>query len=167
MRAKFTRLFLHFEGRPAKNKKSTLRWLEDHYCRLITLTHSVMPTSFTNVAMELSRLGTAASSDRQPRTLTTSVMDPGNDDSRIHPAMTKNQPTNQTFPEFPVIGEFDIDMDEDKPRISCCYGIGVFFCLAVALLALTGMVIYAGFWYNLQMNGKPTYLQVGDFVCGP
>ena len=62
--------------------------------------------------------------------------------------------------EFPAFRDFDggLDPDEDKPKISCCYGLGVFVGLAIALLLLTGMVIYAGFWYNLQMSGTSTIL---------
>ncbi len=73
--------------------------------------------------------------------------------SRVHPAATASA-ASKAAPDFPRIGDFENEIEEVKPKISCCYGIGVFVGLATALLVLTGLVIYAGFWYNLQMIGK-------------
>ena len=52
--------------------------------------------------------------------------------------------------------EDDSGEDEEKkePRISCCYGLMVFVGLALSLLGLTLLVIYAGFWSNYAMQGK-------------
>ena len=52
--------------------------------------------------------------------------------------------------------EDDSGEDEEKkePRISCCYGLMVFVGLALSLLGLTLLVIYAGFWSNYAMQGN-------------
>ena len=39
-------------------------------------------------------------------------------------------------------------------KMSCCYGCAVFLGLFLGLAALTCLVIYAGFWYLLQMEGR-------------
>ena len=73
-----------------------------------------------------------------------------------------NQDLTPTFliscsaPEFPVIlADFELFYgDEDRPKISCCYGASLFTGLCLVLVVLTGLVVYAGFWYNLQMSGK-------------
>ena len=61
-----------------------------------------------------------------------------------------------SVPEFPVIlADFELFYgDEDRPKISCCYGASLFAGLCLVLVVLTGLVVYAGFWYNLQMSGK-------------
>ena len=45
------------------------------------------------------------------------------------------------------------DETEKTPRMSCCYGIMVFVGLALSLVGLTLLVIYAGFWSNYAMQG--------------
>ena len=66
--------------------------------------------------------------------------------------------------DLEVNGEFDDEDDiQDVRKISCCYGCGVFFILCLGLGALTSLVIYAGFWYLLQQEGKYYKIQVSNY----
>ena len=47
-----------------------------------------------------------------------------------------------------------LEADKNVRKMSCCYGLGVFIALFSGLAALTALVIYAGFWYLLQQEGK-------------
>ena len=70
--------------------------------------------------------------------------------------------------DFEVNGEFDDEDDiQDVRKMSCCYGCGVFFILCLGLGALTSLVIYAGFWYLLQQEGKYYKIQVFDYFLIP
>lgn len=67
--------------------------------------------------------------------------------------------------DFEVNGEFDDEDDiQDVRKMSCCYGCGVFFILCLGLGALTSLVIYAGFWYLLQQEGKYYKIQVFNYL---
>ena len=55
-------------------------------------------------------------------------------------------------------------------RISCCYGFMVFLGLAVSLLTLTLLVIYAGVWSQHTLYGKTNLrtskmIEKMDWVC--
>ena len=56
--------------------------------------------------------------------------------------------------ELDMEDECGEDEQKKEPRISCCYGLMVFVGLALSLLGLTLLVIYAGFWSNYAMQGK-------------
>ena len=56
--------------------------------------------------------------------------------------------------ELDMEDECEEDEAKKEPRISCCYGLMVFVGLALSLLGLTLLVIYAGFWSNYAMQGK-------------
>ena len=56
--------------------------------------------------------------------------------------------------ELDMEDECGEDEEKKEPRISCCYGLMVFVGLALSLLGLTLLVIYAGFWSNYAMQGK-------------
>ena len=80
------------------------------------------------------------------------------------PNRIKSAGPTKPIPEFPVIlGDFELlYLEEDRPKISCCYGVSVFAGLALALVVLTGLVVYAGFWYSLQMNGEATQITLSE-----
>ena len=76
--------------------------------------------------------------------------------NRLHVvARIKSAGPLKPIPEFPVIlGDFELlYLEEDRPKVSCCYGVSVFAGLALALVVLTSLVVYAGFWFDLQRNG--------------
>ena len=67
--------------------------------------------------------------------------------------------------DFEVNGEFDDEDDiQDVRKMSCCYGCGVFFILCLGLGALTSLVIYAGFWYLLQQEGKYYKINISSIL---
>lgn len=43
---------------------------------------------------------------------------------------------------------------ENVPRMSCCYGFMVFLGLAISLVTLTMLVIYAGVWSQQSLYGN-------------
>ena len=77
----------------------------------------------------------------------------------VNPRIESAGPT-KPIPEFPVIlGDFELlYLEEDRPKVSCCYGVSVFAGLALALVVLTSLVVYAGFWFDLQRNGMNTLI---------
>lgn len=68
--------------------------------------------------------------------------------------------------DFEVNGKFDDEDDDthDVRKMSCCYGCGVFFILCLGLGALTSLVIYAGFWYLLQQEGKYYKINISSIL---
>lgn len=54
--------------------------------------------------------------------------------------------------------DFEDSSDVQLRKISCCYGIGVFFILFLGFLFLTSLVIYAGFSRLLQQEGMKFFI---------
>lgn len=53
----------------------------------------------------------------------------------------------------PESENFDFEVANEAPRVSCCYGIMVFLGLVITLAGLTVFVVYAGFWSNYSPSG--------------
>jgi hypothetical protein len=50
-------------------------------------------------------------------------------------------------------GNFEFEVEDEQPRMSCCYAIMVFIGLIITLAGLTIFVIYAGFWSHYLPSG--------------
>ena len=66
---------------------------------------------------------------------------------------TQPQPSASVEPQQPP-GTSGGKLEVNAKRISCCYGFMVFLGLALSLLTLTLLVIYAGVWSQHTLYGK-------------
>ena len=67
---------------------------------------------------------------------------------------TQPQPSSASVEPQQPPGTSGGKLEVNAKRISCCYGFMVFLGLALSLLTLTLLVIYAGVWSQHTLYGK-------------
>ena len=92
---------------------------------------------------------------KQPSTTPSNVKDTKDSKEVVVVAFHKNMKDDgeSIHPTRDQSVDFEDDADVKLRKMSCCYGCMVFLILFLAFLALTSLVIYAGFWYLLQQEG--------------